>query len=248
MTRHKLQFFFLTFVNILVIFSCKNNPTNFGDRPGRPQLIATPEPVALTEIGIDAFTSQNELEGIQLDWRHGAGAIPDSFRVFRRAEEEEEFGLQAVVGNEFTLLPNDTLFSFVDTDSIEVNVRYSYYLTALHANGNESEPSDTLDYMLIPKPENLGVDRSHPARPKFFWSNVIFGNYVLKVIEANSDKRVWVTLIENSFGAVTSVQFNYDSKADQDSLRKGIRYQWRVDALGTEANSGSESIWKEYEY
>ncbi|MFQ5708578.1 MAG: hypothetical protein ACE5HO_14070 [bacterium] len=253
-SKVKLLFFFLILFPFLTIFGCNGSVTNVEDVPGAPQLIETPNDTSLVEIGIDAFTRQDQVdaENIQVDWRQGAGVFPDSFRIFRgvlNVANEKEFRLLAVVSsNNFNILNNDTIFTFVDSDSILVDRRYFYYLTAVGVRGNESPPSDTLDYLLLQKPGNPGVIAKDPARPQFSWTNVGVGNYVLKILEANSDNRVWISVVENSFGDISTVQYNYDFKAVQDTLTKGIRYKWRVDAVGIERNSGSESRWRDYLY
>lgn len=248
----KLLYFFLIFFLSIFIFACTDNTMNFEDVPGAPRLMNAPEDTSLVEIGIDAYTGQDESLGVQLDWSPGVGVFPDSFRVFRKRleVEEAEFELLAVVSStEFDVFEGDTIFTYVDIDSIFTNQRNAYFVTAVGPTGSESEPSDTLDYMLIAQPENLGiVAGSDPARPEFSWSNVGVGDYVLKVLEADSDKRVWIGVVQNSFAAFTTVEFNQDGRAVRDSLSKDVRYKWRVDAVGTERNSGSESRWRDYVY
>jgi len=68
--------------------------------------------------------------------------------------------------------------------------------------------------------------------------------YVLKLIEAESENKIWVSKFRTSYAQLEKVKFNFDGKAVIDSLQPGVAYKWRVDVVGASENSGSESAWK----
>jgi len=68
--------------------------------------------------------------------------------------------------------------------------------------------------------------------------------YVIRFVKAASGEIIWISVVLSSYsGDRERVIFNSDGFASIDFLQTGIDYQWRVDIIGSESHSGSESGW-----
>ncbi len=219
----------------VAVLSCADGPTGTEERLPRPVLLPTPPDTSLTEEGIDAVDIGDY---IQLDWRPGDKQLPAEYKIYRKQDgEEQDFILLGAVGGNQTTV--------IDSSDIAVGMRYYYYVTAVDDDGLESEPSDTLDYMLIAKADFL--NNTLTAQPEFSWQvEAVPQFYILKLVEAETDTKIWVAQIQSSFRTDERVRFNADGRAAVDSLRKNVPYKWRVDIVGPSRNSGSESVWKRF--
>lgn len=69
----------------------------------------------------------------------------------------------------------------MDAD-VKPEVRYFYFMTAIDQRGREGPPSDTVDYMLVPKAFNLHCTAT--LTPVFRWHiNTYPSQYVLKLFD-----------------------------------------------------------------
>lgn len=220
---------------LAAISGCSTSPVENIEKLPAPLLLPAPPDTALIEQGIDAVESG---DFIQLDWRAGDEREPFRYRIYRGLSTDDEYTLIAEVGGKIE--------TYIDSVGV-IGTRYYYYVTAKDEDEGESEPSDTLSYQLLAKPVLLANTSS--VRPTFSWQ--VNGTppqfYVLKLLETDTDKKIWVTWVQTSFGdQMEQVKYNFDSTAVRDSLRTGVSYKWRVDIVGPSANSGSESNWKRF--
>lgn len=131
---------------------------------------------------------------------------------------------------------------FIDYD-IELESRYYYYLKSVDKRRFDSVTSDTVSYMLLSKARNL--NHSKVAKPTFAWHYPFVSpvGYLLRMEDVNSDEVIWISLV-TSFDSITEIQYNWDGKALLDSIPTNPQFRWRVDVLGPDIFSGSESVWK----
>jgi hypothetical protein len=54
---------------------------------------------------------------------------------------------------------------------------------------------------------------------------------------------VWMSEVQSLYGDRLSVDFDSATVISIESLQRNRDYNWRVDVLGEETNSGSESSW-----
>ncbi|HDL78040.1 MAG TPA: hypothetical protein ENH53_10355 [Bacteroidetes bacterium] len=137
---------------------------------------------------------------------------------------------------------NDT--SFIDAN-VEVGIRYEYYLTAVGFKNQESAPSDTAVYKLLNKAVSLGNTLSQLPVFEWHYSGVAPVLYILRLLENPANKPIWIARVHPGYqGQQETALYNFDGTAAMDSLQKNKTYAWRVDEIGSEASSGSESNWK----
>lgn len=224
--------FLLIFSAIFLTFHCKPKTSDQGvPKPQPPILVPKTSEIAGEEKGIDAVP---EADAIFLEWFSSKDETIRNWKVFRGTAER---GFQLVA----TLVAADT--SFLD-EHVQIGVRYLYFLTTVNARGMESAPSDTVSYKLLPKALNLSNTLS--VQPDFSWHFVGVPPvlYVLRLYRNPGQELVWLSRITPSYAASEETRFNWDGTALVNSLARGASYFWRVDEIGTEANSGSESNWK----
>jgi len=130
---------------------------------------------------------------------------------------------------------------FIDYD-IELESRYYYYLKSVDKRRFDSVTSDTVSYMLLSKARNL--NHSKVAKLTFAWHYPFISpvGYLLRMEDVNSDEVIWISLV-TSFDSITEIQYNWDGKALLDSIPTNRQFRWRVDVLGPDIFSGSESVW-----
>ena len=230
--RNAIVIFLLIFSVIFLTFHCKPKNSNQGaQKPNPPVMVPKSPETAIEEKGIDAVP---EVNAIFVEWFSTKDETVRRWKLFRAASGQG-FKLIAVLAS------SDT--SYLDKN-LETGRRYSYFLTAVNASGLESAPSDTVSYKLLPKPVNLG--NTLDAKPEFEWQFVSVPPvlYVLRLFENPSQNLIWLSEVAPSYGASEHVHFNWDHTATVDSLERGVSYYWRVDEIGSEFHSGSESDWK----
>jgi hypothetical protein len=127
--------------------------------------------------------------------------------------------------------------------------RYFYVVVAMTDEGKEAAPSDTLSYLLLEKPVNVEVGEG--TRPSFSWTDPNtppLAFYYLRLMEKRTGRRIWTALVPSSYsGGRETVEYNVDGSALLSDLVAGVEYQIRIDVLGSEFNSGSESPWGSFE-
>lgn len=227
------HFFFLLFIVNFSILSCKSNSSGPEvQKPDAPIIVPKSAENSVIEKGVDAIP---EMNAIFFEWRSPRAEV-QGWNVYKKKAESGSFQFLTNVSNVDT--------SFID-QNVLVGTRYWYYVTAVGLNGQESQPSDTVDYKLLEKANSLS--NTLDVHPVFEWhtSGVAPIFYILRLYENPQQKPIWITEISPGYqGQRETVNFNSDGSAVETSLEKNKTYSWRVDELGSEANSGSESHWK----
>ena len=211
--------------------------------PNPPVVLPSSEPTSSDEQGIDAIP---ERDWIRLEWWAGPEEDLAGYEIYRRREDEAVDSLIAVLLIEE--ISGDVAF-YVD-DEAELHVRYFYTIKAFDESDNVSTASEPLTYMLLSKlvpdqPRGDIEDRT----PEFIFqwgddpSAVI--SYVVKVTDATGTY-LWIAFgIAREYENPGHIMYNVDGKAKSDSLESGV-YRWRVDGVGREEYSGSESRWMRF--
>jgi len=231
---------FLLLIGVtFVIFNC-NKKVNSGGRKPFPvtMLFATPDTLQI-ERGIDAIP---EGDVIQIAWIPLNDSDIRHYLLYKTEYKDESFFRYELIA------PSDSIY--LDED-VSINNRYYYFMYAVNYDGLESDPSDTVDYMLIEKAVELQVTfENDTVRPDFIWTDPnphLTPYYTIRVLEDATEEYVWISKIVTQFGEPKqSVQFNETGNAFIDSLVPGLPYKWRVDIQGVGYGyaSGSESAWE----
>jgi hypothetical protein len=225
---------FLLLTLIFINFNCKNKETPAKEKPKPVELIPGSPDTSRIETGIDAIPDGDK---IHLEWNSKSDETTLIYEVYRGSVKDGTFSKVASVS-----VPT----RFYDDPERSVNVRYYYYVLAVSDEGVKSEPSDTLSYKLINKPEGLMPGgNSSAVIPTFRWRDVNHANdYIIRIQESGSEAFVWFSKFMAQFGSdEQSILFNADHTAVSDSLTRGKNYQWRIDIIGNEKACGSESQW-----
>jgi len=255
-------------LGIGLLVSCKNPEPSDLTPPDVVQIVQkTAEDDTLQfEKGIDALPGATGDNRIQVMWRshHQLNEV-EQFRVYRSIDPASQinFNLRSTVSVDNPYL-QDTVF--ID-NGLETDVRYSYYITALDKNGNESDPSEIVWYELMSKAQLIfptSNDAQIFSKPKlaFKWrfnDSILPNQYILR-IERNID------IGENFFPLmyVKYIDTDYSNDQQVDSLSGewvkgllpagsgGVEYRWRIDCVGSIKDdqgilkNGSESEWETF--
>lgn len=226
--------FFLLFSLILATLYCNNQSTVKVERPSPVILIPGATDTSEVEFGIDAVPDGDK---IRIEW-DAVDAEEDMFyEIYRSSVETGPFNKVAKV-----FFPDTSYEDRVP----DPGIRYYYYVLAVNDEGVKSEPSDTLSYKLLDKPEGLSPIGETTPVPMFRWRdpNVPPAHlYVIRVREGEAKQYVWISCIESQYNLEVTTRYNSDHSARIDSLVSGKTYEWRVDIVGNEPNCGSESSW-----
>jgi len=177
------------------------------------------------------------VNAIQVDWL----LMPEykGYELFRRNADETKFTLLRSFSEKDS--------SYLDQAAILANKRYYYYIRAYDKKQNRTPPSDTLDYKLLDKAFNLSASLANPL--VFHWQvqEILSPFYVLKLFDDASGEKIWFSRITSSYqGFEEQAAYNWDGKAELSQLIPGRSYRWRVDIVGPDSNSGSESNWHKF--
>ncbi len=229
----KKRGFFLLFSLILATLYCVNQRLDRLERPASVVLIPGTPDTSQVEFGIDAVPDGNK---IRIEWQAVNAENLIFYEIYQSAVERGPFTKVATV-------------SFPDTsyeDPVGPLTRYYYYVLAVNDEDVKSEPSDTLSYKLLKKPEGLSPIGETTPVPLFRWRdpNVPPAHmYVIRVREKETREYVWIASIASQYNVEVTTRYNSNQLARLDSLVSGHTYEWRVDIVGNEPNCGSESPW-----
>ncbi len=218
------------------ILGCKNKTVEPGVKPGAIRLIHHGADTDWTEKGIDA---DSETDGIYLSWFSPKEDDIDYVEIYRSREDETDFEQLTKIYSPDT--------SYVD-NKVVFHKRYSYYVIPVNEDGQKGVSSDTLFYTLLEKAKDfLPKGSTDSVTPTFSWrdpnSSPVF-SLIFKLIEAANETLIWNTVVENTGGdSRMNIVYNFDGTAQISELRRGVDYLWRIDLIGPETNSGSESGW-----
>lgn len=212
-----------------------------------PRLVSQSQPDSMAETGIGQDPNTG---GMFLQWYSTHGAA--GYMVYR-TDSTDMKGLPVDflnVGNlASSLSPVDT--SMVDV-SVQAGVKYYYCVKAYAPDGSLSKPSDTADYIILPRPAPMfpTPGETVPDSAIYFnWKDNTGGGYTVvrvKDITPTPSALVWVSKRIPLFPAYPAVGFNFDSTAT-GRVVSGHYYQWRVDRFDVDGNGrpfeGSRSPW-----
>ena len=229
-------YFFLLFAGIFLIFHCTKSTNNGTLIPARVVLLPGVADTCRAERGLDAVPEGNI---IRIEWIPGHRDEVAEYDLFRSVVRTGSYVSIARIA------VTDSVYEDAD---VRPDERFYYFIRALSRDGLQSEPSDTLSYMLILKATALTPSGFiTEARPELSWTDPNLppkAFYIVRFIEGISGDVIWISVVPSSYtGGTESVVFNADGFATIDSLKIDIPYHWRVDVVGSESNSGSESVW-----
>jgi hypothetical protein len=199
-----------------------------------PQLVSSPAEMDVSEAGIDAIP---EADAIQIQWELNADL--KGYKLYRRVQNEDEYSVIRLFNEKDSL--------YFDSQNITYNTRYFYCLEGKDKNNNWTEPSDTLDYMLVVKAFNLY--QTTGEKMTFHWQFHDFSPemYYLKLYDDATDDLIWMSGIQPSYTTLEEqAEYNWDGHALKQVLEKNRSYRWRIDVKGPDRNSGSESNWQRF--
>jgi len=233
---NKSIYFFLLLVLIFTIFNCNKNINTGGRLPSAVHLIPSSGDTSLIERGIDAVP---ESDGIRLEWISSSEDGIAGYEIFRGLERDGTY--KKIAGVE-VLTALDSVF--IDED-VSLFQRYYYFIKTVDREGRRSISSDTLDYKLIRKAVNLlPKGEINNSRPDFSWEDPNQeGKYVIRVVDVESDSVISIVTIFSSYNPPREEVSFGNVMSGHDSLLVQKDYKWRVDVVGSEQNSGSESGW-----
>jgi len=233
MKIRRRQFFLLLFIINFSILFCKSNSSGpVVKKLDPPVIVPKSAENSAIEKGVDAIP---ETDAIFFEWFSPREKI-QAWNIYKKEGKTGYFRFLANVSSVDT--------SFID-QNIKIGTRYWYYVTAVGLNDLESQPSDTMDYKLLPKANSLG--NTLDTHPVFEWHTLgvapVF--YILRLYENPQGRPIWITKVYPGYqGQQEMVTYNKDGLASEKSLEINKTYAWRVDEVGSEANSGCESHWK----
>lgn len=217
---------------LFFILHCTEKSTQPEIKPDRVRLVQAGSPYDHAERGIDAVPESNS---IYLEWYDPDDQSIAFYEIYRGEDPEERFN---PVGKVYD---PDTTF---EDESVDLFTRYYYYVLAVSDLDARSEPSDTLFYSLLEKPTNLrpsGVIES--PKPQLSWDDIQAHWYLARIVDDGLGETVWMAEVESQYADRVTVNFDSAQIIIMDSLVRNRDYNWRVDVLGQETNSGSESQW-----
>lgn len=220
--------------------------------PASPVMVAHMADTMLVEIGIDA---EPDNDCIMISWLAVTSKDLAGYRIYRYIINEQtgrrELGVLDSIVLDTTVAVNgiDTLH-WLD-QHVELSRMYYYYMRSYDTSENESNRSYTVHYKLIPKVAThyLESPRGDVSGTDLIFkvlqpSNTAIYRLILKVYEVKSGQVIWASSPFDPFGT-KYIPYNNNNKATK-LLALENNYRWRVDALGTSQNSGSESHWMDF--
>ncbi len=209
--------------------------------PDPPVVLPASECTSPDEQGIDAVPDRDR---IRLEWWVGSEEDLAGYEIYRSREGEAVDSLVA-------MLPIEEIsgeVAFYEDEDVALRVRYFYTIKAFDEANNASTVSDTLTYMLLSKlmPDQPRGDITDRI-PEFVfqWGDdpLPIVSYVIRVTDLMGTY-LWISdlFIAQEYHNPVHLVYNEDGRASSDSLESG-GYRWRVDGVGAEEYSGSESYW-----
>ena len=223
--------------------------------PGKVKMVShsfTDDTLAV-ERGIDAVP---ESDGIYLAWYSLRDANIKQYNIYRwEGRKDEEF---VFFGDPWRVIDldvarpgsgKDTTFTDDNKESgLDLNAFYSYFVTATNKDGLEGVAEDTLEYMLLDKPETRWpdgqtFDSALDSLPILSWDFAdVPDQYILR-IENSFNQLHYVGIIQVTEYFISQT-LDMDTIADLPEFTPGV-YTWRIDIIGPYLNiSGAESKWK----
>ena len=217
-----------------LIFAIINCVKQTGNLPFPVVFVGGVADTCRVEEGIDAVP---ESDAIRLEWIPNSTDYIEYYGLYRSIDRSQGYNLisEVAAGSD----------SYID-DDVLLHRRYYYYIVAVSDDGLWSEASDTLSYQLIHKPVGLDPNGvTSEGTPNFSWRDPNnAAAYVVRLKDEASGDYIWIREVPSSYsGDRESVLFNDDGRATIQTLLPSTDYRWRVDVIGPEEASGSESQW-----
>lgn len=236
----------------IIIQNCGWKEEN--DKPDTPVWVTKTQPEDSVENGIDAEPLEHR---IFMHWHPVFNKDLEGYKIFRceikdvlDTEAEEEWEKVAQI-NIYNNPEYDTLYY---DEEVQLNYLYRYIIRSFDYDGNMSEPSDTIEYVLIEKATIVAPTEGQDVsvQPDFKWRNNSKTNeIVLRLEKYPSNNVIWITRFNNPSYTedVATKAFNFDDSALVDELTPGDQYRWRVDCISSTNVDGSdleasESVWQ----
>ena len=209
------------------------------------------------ERGIDAAANPgNPVNAIEMQWHtHLQQNDLESFKIYRSKHESGQINFNLLSVKEIGQQGGtDTLFR--DTQDLELNVRYFYYITAADKDNQESEPSDTVSYSLLEKASELSLNGNPPQIDttdfNFIWKSLASHLFYVRVeafISEDFHPLVLLKEVQSAYGDGWQ-NLHLEGTWLKSALPNGS-YRWRIDCVGDEniaeqAFEGSESDWANF--
>jgi hypothetical protein len=217
--------------------SCQEDPQP--EPPGRVIIIPKSDEFAQEEHGIDAVP---ESDGIFLEWRPNQEKNLTGYIIYRSDFFNKNYLEVGRVGEVYQQI--DT--TFID-ESVDLNKTYYYFVRAIDDLDQVGDPSDTVDYKLLEKPQLLSPTGVLDSLPDFRWNYLDpippneFVFRLQKKINQNVFEYIGVTVRTISYSFPET--WNLKDLGITENLSKG-EYLWRIDPFGI--NQGSESAWTRF--
>jgi len=154
---------YIYWLMLMVVFSaaCKQQETDTTQAPAKVRLVKrVPGADTLAdERGIDAeYDIPSAKDGIELMWYENSRKSELSqYRIYRSIDPQGRVSYKFLASVQLNQ-PSQIDTVYIDTQDLETNVRYYYYITAVDKKNRESAPSDTLSYRLIEMVNKLSLN------------------------------------------------------------------------------------------
>ncbi|GEM_PF-1513785 len=257
MMKLKKSLYFVWIILLLVI-SCKNPGSGKSQPPPRVEMVLRTAGADTLdgEPGIDAAENIGAaVNGIQLMWYNPVKTAElDHYNIYRSEDPAGLINFNVIAEKKLNQAGSiDSLF--IDTQDLQKNVRYYYFVTVVNKDKLESDPSDTLSYQLLERAANLSLNGnstvvSQPQMEFEWWMNSgqTPDQYILRVeafVSEDFHPVVYLKIIKSTYQSPQSYLLSGDWLKQVFADGK---YRWRIDCVGAENTeeqffSGSESEW-----
>jgi hypothetical protein len=238
------------FLPIIVCIACSDSSGPNTTPPGKLTFIPKGPDVAQTEQGIDAVPDQ---DGVYLEWFATADPNTRYIDIYRQREDETFY--RRIWTIDLETASSDEKTAYVDdSEDVAKNSYNYYYLITRNGDGVEGQPSDTMQYNLLEKPE---LSRPNgdvvDGLPTFTWRfpDIIPENYILRIEEEFTNRVVFVREFKVT-EYFSNQSLDLAKQDDPPQFVSGFTYRWRIDSVGagildpddrSKNYSGSESQW-----
>ena len=244
--------YLLYFLPIIVYIACSDSNGPNTNPPASLKFIAKGPDTAIIEQGVDAIPDK---DGVLLEWGKSGDQNIRYIDVYRQRENETFFRKIWTIDLE-TASAGDDVSYIDDSDDLGINIYNYYYLRTRNSDDVEGQPSDTVQYNLLIKPElSRPNGEAVDELPVFYWNfpDVIPDSYILRIQEEFTD-RVFVKEFQvTEYFSNQSLDLGDPTIVENPpQFVSGFMYRWRIDAVGPgilnpddpdKNYSGSESQW-----
>lgn len=235
----------LIIVLSVLMFYCSPTSSDNAPRPEKIRMVQRTADTAFVDIekGIDAIEEDN---GLVLMWYQPENQTSiDHYNIYRSTDPDGLVNFNRLTATD--LFFTDTTY----TDrSLNLETLYSYFVTAVNEDSQESLPSDTVRYRLIEKAElsnpGDGEVLTDPAEIIFLGSftNGIAQSSVLRIerlVGSTFRELIYLQYKPNFDNYDGTVQYTLPEAVLRNYFESGEEYTWRIDLIRDLEFWGSES-------